>query len=459
MDDGPILENLIAGRPWAGWGPPVIEPLTDQVTRLLAEHLGRPVPEVTELLLESGDRSRYLLLRLLSQTPHAAVFVAIDRKLARRVAVKVHSNMGEHATHRAMLESQTMARLSHSNVVEIHDMGEQPRVAVVQDEETGQESPVRLGWMYSVMGLYDGNLEWWCNEAVREWPEILDLLIQAARGLGYMHELGYIHGDIKPPNILVKDGTAKLADFGFTKKLGSRPLERPGTPGFTAPEVLRSGASIPGDVFAFAVTVWLCIFDEFPYPIPPDAHRELAYAAVDLRARDHRIKPPDNTPAGLPSFLVRVLEQALHPKPKWRASLQDLAAAMVAARERHEQRKQRRRRLPVRVAGAIGVFAVGIAIGATQYGGSGEGSLVDAALGNLDPLTRAEIAAAAGDGEAVVAELNRMESRAREMSAAERERVSARTAHIAEILAPISPDHAAMARIFAERFRRMQRPR
>jgi hypothetical protein len=459
MDDGPILDSLIAkviADKWVGWGPSVVEHLTTEVTQLLAACVGQPEPEVSAALQESGDRSRYLLVRLLSRTPHAVVFVAVDRVLGRRVAVKIHSNSRDHATR--VSEGQLMAKFSQPNVVEIHDMGEHSRVAIVLDQETGQRSAVQFAWVYCALELCETDLEKWCQESARKWPHILDLLIQAGRGLLYLHERQYIHGDLKPSNILIKDGVAKLSDFGFSKRYGTRPDERPGTAGFTSPDVVEHGVSIPGDNFAFAVTVWFCLFDELPYPIPPRADIQQAYMAVILQAQDHRIAKPIAPPPGLLVSLRLVLEQALHPDPAQRPELAVILDAMVAARDRHEKRQRRRRRLPVHIAGAVALVVVGITIGAGQYGGSRQpGSVVDAAFENLDPLTRAEMAAAAGDGETVLAELNRVHTRATEMSAAERERVIARTVRIAEVLEPTSPDHAEVVRLFAYSIRRMQR--
>jgi hypothetical protein len=400
MDDGPILESLIAGKPWAGWGPPGSEHLTDAVTGLLAAHLRRPVPEVAALLLEDEDHSRYLLLQLLSNTGHAAVYLAIDRVLARRVVVKIHSNTGQHAAQRAVFESQVMARLSHPNVAEIHDMGEQPRIAIIRDE-SNEDIAVRLAWVYSVIELCDADLETWCqtSEGSREWTEILDRLLEAARGLAFLHERGYVHGDIKPTNILIKDEIAKLSDFGFTAKRGARPLDRPGTPGFTAPEVLEHGPGFAGDVFAFAVTTWLCLFNEYPYPFPANASRQEAYIAVDVRAQGHQIKPPETTPRGLPMSFVWVLEQALHPRPEHRARLDEVMTAMAAARDQHERRQRRRRWVPAITAGTAAVLAVGFSAGAlSRARGVGTGvGIVEAALWATDPLVRAELAINAGD--------------------------------------------------------------
>jgi hypothetical protein len=216
------------------------------------------------------------------------------------------------------------------------------------------------------------------------------------------------------------------------------------------------------DVFSLAATTHVCLFAELPFPLPSGEHVSCKTATIASanKAEDGKLKLPEIKPRNLPDSVLRTLELALHPDPNQRLRLHKLIDRLQATLDTDERRRRKWRRLPAIVAGAAAALVVGITIGATQYGGSSEGgSLVDAALENLDPLTRAEIAAKNGDGEVVLAELNRINSRAREMSAAELERAIARTVRITEVLETTSPDHAAMARSFAIHFREMQRDR
>lgn len=447
MDDGPILETLItADKPWAGWGPSVGgREDVEWVTRVLVKHSGLSEAEIRER--SSQDGSRYLLLRLLSSTTHAAVFVAIDRVLARRVVVKIHSDVSKHATQRAIFESQVMAQLSHPNVATIHDMGEQPRSDQPRSDQAGSDQAASSVWMYSVIELCDCDLEAWCQGfRSRKWHHTLDRLIEAARGLAYLHERGYAHGDIKPTNILISSGAAKLADFGFTVK-PDRDAHCCVSPGFTAPEVLGFGAGLAGDVFAFAVTAWLCLFDELPFPYPPDAGLEVACTVVGESALDGRIKPPDRIPPGLPTLFRMLLEQALHGQAGERPEIHALLDGMIAARDWHERRQRRRWLAPRVTAGAAVVLAAGIAIGATQYGGRGEpGALVEVAVVAFDPLTLAEIAAKNGDGQAALEQIYKLHWLTSDMSKAELQRTADRISGIAETLqATGTPDEAEVA--------------
>src|SRR5690606_36225446 len=151
MHDRRTTTNLLDGQPWAAWGPRVDDRAdldrSSLLVTLVARLTGRPDAQVDEILAHSHSRGRYLLLKRLSVTGHAAVYAGVDRKLAREVAVKIHRDAQQHARQRAIFESQAMARLSkHPNIVQIHDVGEH----VYQVSETECST-----WLYSVFELGD----------------------------------------------------------------------------------------------------------------------------------------------------------------------------------------------------------------------------------------------------------------------------------------------------------------
>src|SRR5262249_61082946 len=98
-------------------------------------------------------------------------------------------------------EAQAMARLSHANVIAVHDVG------------------TLGGEVFIAMEFVDGcSGKQWLAATRREWLEIVEMFIQAGRGLSAAHSAGIVHRDFKPDNVLVgKDGRARVLDFGLAR--------------------------------------------------------------------------------------------------------------------------------------------------------------------------------------------------------------------------------------------------
>ena len=104
-----------------------------------------------------------------------------------------------------MREAQLLASLSHPNVLTVHDVGGADRE------------------LYVVMELVDGApVSRWLSEARPDWRKIIDVFLQAGRGLVAAHQLGIVHRDIKPDNILVANsGRVLVGDFGLAGLAGN----------------------------------------------------------------------------------------------------------------------------------------------------------------------------------------------------------------------------------------------
>src|SRR4051812_16169331 len=118
---------------------------------------------------------------------------------------------------------------------------------------------LKVSEAYLVMELVDGK-----TLDVRppsDMMDILDTFIQVAQGLKAMHQLGYVHCDLKPNNIMRNDkGVVKLIDFGQSCKIGTVKERIQGTPDFIAPEqVARRPISIQTDVFNLGATMYWTI--------------------------------------------------------------------------------------------------------------------------------------------------------------------------------------------------------
>jgi serine/threonine protein kinase len=153
---------------------------------------------------EPGRIQRFAVLRRLGAGGMGVVYAAYDEELDRKIAVKVvreDMHGGAQGTARIKREAQAMARLSHPNVVQVYEVGE------------------FAGEIFVVMEFIKGqNLSEWLAAEERGWEDILEVFLQAGRGLAAAHRQGLVHRDFKPDNVLVDgDGRARVLDFGLAR--------------------------------------------------------------------------------------------------------------------------------------------------------------------------------------------------------------------------------------------------
>jgi len=183
-------------------------------------------------LIEKGQKlGRYLMLDKLGEGGMGVVHAAYDPELDRKVALKIlsarfNTSAAGPAKQRLVREAQAMARVSHPNVIAVHDVGE------VNDQ------------VFVAMELVDGGtLNRWFKDTQRTWKEILKVFVDAGRGLGAAHSAGLVHRDFKPDNVLIGlDGRVRVTDFGLARLVnGPRQEETPLTPsGEPQPALHRS---------------------------------------------------------------------------------------------------------------------------------------------------------------------------------------------------------------------------
>lgn len=296
---------------------------------------------------------------------------AWDPKLERLVAIKLLQTEGlppeegASASQRLVREARAIAKLSHRNVVAVHEVGE---------VETG---------VFIVMELVEGvDLRAWLAEG-RGWKEIVGTFRQAAEGLAAAHAAQLVHRDFKPENVLVaEDGRVVVVDFGLARAPTatasalaatggegavessgqgtrvdagsdtSRSQVAAGTPVYMAPEQLRGlAADSLSDQFSFFVALYEALAGRRPH-----AGRELEER---LRNIDDRAFEPLATG---PAWLRAAISVGLHPDPQQRHGSMGEVAALLARAER---------RWPV---GRVAVvMAAGLAaLGATAWWASPE---------------------------------------------------------------------------------------
>ena len=187
----------------------------------------------------------FLLLNLISTGGMGGVYQAKDESLGRLVAIKVMlKSLGEDRDfiERFKREAQAAAQLNHPNVAQIHSFG----------EEKGQP--------YIVMELVSGQRFDRMIESGKTLDQlmVLRIAIDIAEGLKAADEIGLIHGDIKPENILLDDRRqAKLVDFGIANFRGEGEEGVWGTPYYIAPEKIRRQRSdARSDIYSLGATLY-----------------------------------------------------------------------------------------------------------------------------------------------------------------------------------------------------------
>ena len=228
-----------------------------ELSALLKELAGLPLPGPMDWQagLEAGAVvGRFELVRELGQGGFGVVWEAKDRQLGRRVAFKAVRAGGRRdiREERLLREAEAAARLSHPNIVTLHDVGRT------------EQGP------YLVLELLEG--ETLSRRLQRDHGrlparEALRIGIEIAKGVAHAHEHGVVHRDLKPANVyLCEDGRVKVLDFGMAHAFGHRHVHG-GTPGYMAPEQLEAGPEDERtDVFAMGAMLFEMLAGRLPYP-------------------------------------------------------------------------------------------------------------------------------------------------------------------------------------------------
>lgn len=241
------------------------------------------------------------------------VYRAVDPASGEEVAVKrVRQTLARdpNVMTRFRREAETVERLTHPNLVRVHD----------------------VGWDHMVMDLVEGeSLEERLGRRETLSPgEAISVLEQMAEALDYIHARGIVHRDVKPSNVMIEpDGTVKLTDFGIAH-LSWAPIthtgELIGSPAFMAPEQIALGEVEPAsDTYALGVVAYQCLTGDRPFS-------GMSMGGL-LRAVVYDASPPatQRNPA-LPAAVDAVLARAMAKDPDERyACARDFVAALKGA--------------------------------------------------------------------------------------------------------------------------------
>ncbi len=243
----------------------------------------------------------------------AVVYRARQSDLGRDVAVKVLSSVDEDFVRRFKREARTLGKLSQNpGIVTVYDFG-----------ETASGQP------YLVLELCSSSLlEQVKTSGPLEPRHACAALADVCDAVGEAHDIGVVHRDIKPGNILISPNQRYLiTDFGISTVSGAT-MGQTSTVGFTAgyaaPETFQSGESgPPTDVYALGATLFHLVTGNPPF-INPDGE-------TNLLAVLHRVSTepvPDLRPTGIPDSICQVIEACMAKHPNDRPTVQQLAAQL-----------------------------------------------------------------------------------------------------------------------------------
>jgi hypothetical protein len=297
-DQPDVCDEVLAILPNADTPDDLSRPLVD---------LGAQDDELADLQ-PSTPIKHYTILRRVGRGGMGQVFLALDEKLRRRVALKcLLSRLSLEADHEHILaEAQAAAAISHPNVATVYEVVEHDdRAFMAMEYVDGQSLSTVLA-----------------RERLPS-DRVVAIGLELAGALGAAHANDVVHGDLKPANIaLTNDGSAKVLDFGVaravraasgsTTTIGARPTAQTltavaGTPGYMSPEQLR-GERIDGrsDLYSLGVVMFEMATGRRPY---------LETTIDELREALNRPAPrADSVAKGVPRWLADFIAKSLEPQ-------------------------------------------------------------------------------------------------------------------------------------------------
>ncbi|MER5791926.1 protein kinase [Streptomyces sp. NPDC001980] len=257
---------------------------------------------------------RYQLRDLLGEGGMASVHLAYDAILDRQVAIKtLHTELGREQAFRERFrrEAQAVAKLTHTNIVSVFDTGE--------DELDGSTMP------YIVMEYVEGRpLGSVLDEDVRQFgampaDKALKITADVLAALEISHEMGLVHRDIKPGNVMTtKRGVVKVMDFGIARAMQSGVTSMTqtgmvvGTPQYLSPEqALGRGVDARSDLYSVGIMLFQLVTGRLPF----DADSPLAIAYAHVQEEP---VAPSSVNRALPPAVDALVTRALKKNPNER---------------------------------------------------------------------------------------------------------------------------------------------
>ena len=211
-------------------------------------------------MLSKGQKinNRYEIVKSIGEGGMANVYLANDKILDRKVAIKVlrgDLSSDDKFIRRFQREALSVSNLSHPNIVEVYDVGEED------------------GEYYIVMEYIEGKT---LKQLLKKresltLTEVIDIMTQLTDGISHAHESYIIHRDIKPQNIMIQDdGRIKITDFGIAMALNATQLTQTnsvmGSVHYLPPEQASGkGATVKSDIYSMGILMYELLTGTVPF--------------------------------------------------------------------------------------------------------------------------------------------------------------------------------------------------
>ncbi len=222
--------------------------------------------------------------------------VSLDRTVAIKVLPRKHTE-DESFVERFYAEGRAAARLNHANIVQAIDVG-----------QAGD-------WHYFIMEFVEGHTVFDDLQQRGPYaePEALQIIIQIAEALQHAHELGFMHRDVKPKNIMItRSGVAKLADMGLARQVSDKEAAEAeagkayGTPYYISPEQIRGSVDVDqrADIYGLGATFYHMVTGRVPF----EGSNPSAVMHKHLR---QPLTPPDHINPKLSAGVSEIIEMMM----------------------------------------------------------------------------------------------------------------------------------------------------
>ncbi len=279
-------------------------------------------------MLTRGQKinDRYEIIKSIGEGGMANVYLANDTILDRKVAVKVlrgDLSTDEKFIRRFKREALSVSNLSHPNIVEVYDVGEED------------------GNYYIVMEYIEGKTlkQLLQKRGALTLTEVIDIMTQLTDGLSHAHEAYIIHRDIKPQNIMIEDnGLVKITDFGIAMALNSTQLTQTnsvmGSVHYLPPEQASGkSATVKSDIYSLGILMYELLIGKVPFG--GDTAVEIALKHMKEKVPSVRKQNPT-----IPQSVENIILKATAKNPKNRYdTVKEMNADLQTAMEKPNEKR------------------------------------------------------------------------------------------------------------------------